>query len=164
MYYFTGRKLGFIVSVFIVFGSFVGNSIAVHAELSDSQTVTSSSEEPSNESKTESNRTYTYAIEKDPTCTEAGIVIFTNVDGDTYSEEIPKLQHIPDNWEITKEPTFTHTGERTKRCAFCGIVMETDPLPQKAVPVELITEIISVIALITTATIFYTTQIKKALA
>ena len=164
MYCFTRRVLGFILFIFIVFESFVGNSIVVHADFSDNHSVISEPDDTSPESQSEDKHTYTYAITKEPTCSEAGIVIFTNVDGDTYSEEIPMLQHIPDNWEVTKEATFKHPGEKIKRCAFCGEVMETAIIPQKTIPCDLITTIISVFALLATASVLYTTQIKKALA
>lgn len=63
----------------------------------------------------------TAKIEKEPTCTEAGIKVLSCKDcGIEKREEIPMKGHIWGDWAITKEPTCTQTGLKSKHCTVCG--------------------------------------------
>lgn len=91
---------------------------------------------------------YTEAVTKEPTCTEAGEKTYTCDCGDSYTEEIPATGHHYENGEctdcgekdpnyhthsytetVTKEPTCTEAGEKTYTCE-CGDSY-TEEIPAK---------------------------------
>jgi len=88
------------------------------------------SEEPKEEPK-EEEPTYTSEITKEATCTEKGILTYTSENGDSYTEEIPMLEHVPGDWEVSKEPSLTKDGEKVKKCTVCGEILETQKIPAK---------------------------------
>ena len=88
------------------------------------------SEEPKEEPK-EEEPTYTSEITKEATCTEKGIITYTSENGDSYTEEIPMLEHVPGDWEVSKEPSLTKDGEKIKKCTVCGEILETQKIPAK---------------------------------
>ena len=69
--------------------------------------------------KLEHVHSYTEAVTKEATCTEAGVKTFTCECGDSYTEEIPAIGH---NYSetVTKEATCTEPGVKTFTCANCG--------------------------------------------
>ncbi len=87
-------------------------------------------EEPKEEPK-EEEPTYTSEITKEATCTEKGILTYTSENGDSYTEEIPMLEHVPGDWEVSKEPSLTKDGEKIKKCTVCGEILETQKIPAK---------------------------------
>ena len=62
-------------------------------------------EEASEEEPKEEEPTYTSEATKEATCTEKGIITYTSENGDSYTEEIPMLEHVPGDWEVSKEPS-----------------------------------------------------------
>ncbi len=87
-------------------------------------------EEASEEPK-EEEPTYTSEVTKEATCTETGIITYTSENGDSYTEEIPMLEHVPGDWEVSKEPGLTKAGEKVKKCTVCGEILETQKIPAK---------------------------------
>ncbi len=91
---------------------------------------------------------YTEAITREPTCTEAGEKTYTCTCGDSHTESIPATGHSygdddrctdcgtlnPDHHHsytetVTKEPACTETGEKTLTC-ICGDT-KTESIPAK---------------------------------
>ena len=61
------------------------------------------------------------AIEKEATCTEAGVKVYTcTVCGDTKKEEIPATGHVWDEGKVTTEATTEAEGVKTYTCTICG--------------------------------------------
>lgn len=82
--------------------------------------------------KQEHEHSYTETVTTQPTCSSVGTKTYTCEEcGDTYTEEIPKTEHIAGEWEITKEPTLTKEGEMVKKCTVCGEVLETQKIAPK---------------------------------
>ncbi len=88
-------------------------------------------EEVSDEESNEEEPTYTSEVTKEATCTEKGIITYTSENGDSYTEEIPMLEHVPGDWEVSKEPSLTKNGEKVKKCTVCGEILETQKIPAK---------------------------------
>lgn len=63
----------------------------------------------------------------EPTCTaegtKSGICIKCKT---TMEDSIPKTEHIPGEWVISKDATATSAGERTQSCTLCGEVVNTE--------------------------------------
>ncbi len=73
---------------------------------------------------------YTSEVTKEPTCTEPGITTYTCEDGDdTYDEAIPMLEHEAGDWEIVKQETLLHSGQKNRKCTICGKVIEMEVIP-----------------------------------
>lgn len=88
-------------------------------------------EEIKAEEASEEEPTYTSEVTKEATCTEKGIITYTSENGDSYTEEIPMLEHVPGDWEVSKEPGLTKDGEKIKKCTVCGEILETQKIPAK---------------------------------
>ena len=64
--------------------------------------------------------TYTETITAEASCSQVGTKTFTCAQcGDSYTEEIPMLEHTFGNAFVTKEATCTETGEKSARCIDC---------------------------------------------
>ena len=73
---------------------------------------------------------YKAEITKEATCTEPGEITYTCVDGDdSYTEEIPKLNHEEGEWVVTKKATLTTAGEKVQYCQVGGEVLNTEEIP-----------------------------------
>ena len=88
-------------------------------------------EEAAEENSKEHEHSYTSEVTKEATCTEAGTTTYTCECGDSYTEEIPKTEHVPGDWEISKKPTLIKDGEKVKKCTICGEILETQKIPAK---------------------------------
>ena len=88
-------------------------------------------EEMPEEMPKEHEHNYISEITKEATCTEAGITTYTCECGDSYTEEIPKLEHVAGDWEVSKEPNLIKAGEKVKKCSVCGEILETQKIPAK---------------------------------
>lgn len=88
-------------------------------------------EEVPEEMPKEHEHNYISEITKEATCTEAGITTYTCECGDSYTEEIPKLEHVAGDWEVSKKPGLTKDGEKIKKCSVCGEILETQKIPAK---------------------------------
>ena len=70
------------------------------------------------------------AIEKEATCTEAGVKVYTcTVCGDTKKEEIPATGHVWDEGKVTTEATTEAEGVKTYTCTVCGET-KTEVIPK----------------------------------
>ena len=76
------------------------------------------------------NHTHEYTpTTTEPTCTEKGIITYTCVCGDFYTEEIPATGvHTWNNGEVTTEPTCTEKGVKTFTCTVCKTSTKTEPI------------------------------------
>lgn len=72
---------------------------------------------------------YTSSVTTEPTCSTVGTMTYTCECGDTYTEEIPKVEHTPGEWEITKKATLLSDGEKVQKCTVCGEVIATEVIP-----------------------------------
>ncbi len=72
---------------------------------------------------------YTFRTKVEPTCTEAGIRLYTcSKCGNTYETKISPAGHTWDKGTVTLEPTEKAEGERTYTCYSCGLLRrETIP-------------------------------------
>lgn len=86
--------------------------------------------EEEQEEKKEHEHSYTSEVTKEATCTETGTTTYTCECGDSYTEEIPKIEHTPSEWEITKKATPFSKGEKVQKCTSCGEVLSTEQIPQ----------------------------------
>ena len=70
------------------------------------------------------------AIEKEATCTETGVKVYTcTVCGDTKEEEIPATGHVWDEGKVTTEATTEVEGVKTYTCTVCGET-KTEVIPK----------------------------------
>ncbi|MBQ9552276.1 MAG: leucine-rich repeat protein [Clostridia bacterium] len=68
---------------------------------------------------------YTSAVTKEPTCTEEGVTTYTCECGESYTEAIPMLAHIPVTM-VTVPETCTETGLQHEECEVCGARLGED--------------------------------------
>ena len=101
---------------------------------------------------------YTSEITKEATCTENGMITYTCECGDTYTEEIPMVDHTEGEWEITKKATLVSAGEQVKKCTVCGEVLETEEIPAKT---NILIAIISAVAVVAVGTVVGIAAYKK---
>lgn len=81
---------------------------------------------------------YTSKVTKEATCTETGVITYTSENGDSYTEEIPMLEHTPGEWEITKKATPFSKGEKVQKCTQCGEALATEDIPQNMIALYII--------------------------
>jgi len=68
---------------------------------------------------------------KDSTCTEAGYKTYTcSRCGEVKKQIIPKKDHTPGNWAVTKQAGLFTAGEKQQTCSVCGAVLKTETIPQ----------------------------------
>ena len=72
---------------------------------------------------------YTSSVTTEPTCSTVGTMTYTCECGDTYTEEIPKVEHTPGEWETTKKAALLSDGEKVQKCTVCGEVLATEVIP-----------------------------------
>ena len=41
------------------------------------------------------------------------------------------LEHVPGDWEVSKEPNLIKAGEKVKKCSVCGEILEIQKIPAK---------------------------------
>ena len=57
----------------------------------------------------------------DPTCTEAGTIVYTCECSDTYTETVSEpLGHLYGDWEVIQNPTMTSEGTKEQKCIRCN--------------------------------------------
>ena len=128
--------LGFILSCVMILGTLTG--CASNEKVSNESTKDMTKDtEVGNEievmtgdtDKTDNHQhSYTQEIIKEPTCNEKGMVTYTCVCGDTYTEGTSNLDHCTDRNEITKKPTCEEEGIETFYCIFCGEAIYTEKI------------------------------------
>ena len=76
--------------------------------------------------------TYTSEITKEATCTEKGVITYTCADNDdSYTEEIPMLEHEAGEWVIDKEPSLISKGNKVQYCLVGGEIFAEEEIPAK---------------------------------
>ncbi len=61
---------------------------------------------------------YISTVTKEPTCVEKGVRIYTCSCGDTYTEEIPVVDHTWGEWEVSAEDKYVEI----KECSVCQAI------------------------------------------
>ncbi len=74
---------------------------------------------------------YHKTVQKEPTCAETGVALYTCEDcADTKTEEIPKLtEHTWDEGKVTKDPSESSEGTKTYTCTVCTDT-KTESIPK----------------------------------
>lgn len=89
-------------------------------------TVTVPASEPDHE------HMYSRSVSKLATCTVPGESTYKcSICGDSYTEEIPVIDHEPGDWMTVRLATDTETGLQNRYCNICGKVMEEKVLPME---------------------------------
>ncbi|MBO7176505.1 MAG: hypothetical protein J6W14_03965, partial [Clostridia bacterium] len=70
-----------------------------------------------------------WSVEKEATCTEAGVKVRACKCGEKETEAIPMIAHTPSDWIVDKAPTYTAEGEHHKECTMCHTVLERESIP-----------------------------------
>ena len=74
---------------------------------------------------------YVPTVTRETNCFRAGeLTYICSRCGDSYTEEIPKLPHTPEN--LTDEPTCAQEGRQYTQCAVCGEILSETTLPMIA--------------------------------
>ena len=71
---------------------------------------------------------YISTIEREPTCTLSGLRKLTCECGDFYTESIPAVGHVAEEWNEVVAPTSTSYGTSQRTCAVCGALLDTKVL------------------------------------
>ncbi len=71
---------------------------------------------------------YEQSVEIESTCTSTGVMECYCICGDSYTEEIPIVDHTPGEWETSVEPGCISEGTKVKKCTVCGGVAETEKI------------------------------------
>lgn len=72
---------------------------------------------------------YVSTVEREPTCTLAGLRKRTCSCGSFYTETIPAVGHVAEDWKTAEEPTATSYGTSQRVCSVCGALLDTKVLP-----------------------------------
>ena len=76
---------------------------------------------------------YEEKITTEASCSAIGIKTFTCTKcNDSYTEEIPMIEHSFGTATVTKEPTCTEEGEKSVTCKACGTSKVTDTVSKKS--------------------------------
>ncbi len=86
------------------------------------------SESTDGEDKTEHVHQYVSNIEREPSCTLAGLRKYTCSCGSFYTEMIPADGHVATDWEVAEEATATQMGREQRTCNVCGVLLDTRPV------------------------------------
>lgn len=80
---------------------------------------------PADNTQAAHNHSYTSKIIKEATCTVNGVRTYTCDCGDSYTEDLSKVDHTSSDWTITKAATCTKEGTKIKTCTTCGIELDS---------------------------------------
>ncbi len=85
---------------------------------------------PDNESESQTSHIhqYTATVEREPTCTFAGLRKHTCSCGNFYTEMIPAAGHVASDWTVAEAPTSTMMGREQRVCNVCGVILDSRPL------------------------------------
>lgn len=76
---------------------------------------------------------YKESIDRKATCYQAGRIKYTcRICDDSYYTDVPSTDHVPDEWEIIREPSETRDGLREKRCIYCDEVIAQENIPYQS--------------------------------
>lgn len=70
---------------------------------------------------------YAATIEREPTCTLAGLRKYTCECGAFYTEMIPADGHVATDWTVVEEGTATRMGREQRTCTVCGVLLDSRP-------------------------------------
>ena len=70
---------------------------------------------------------YAATIEREPTCTLAGLRQYTCECGAFYTEMIPADGHVATDWTVVEEATATRMGREQRTCTVCGVLLDSRP-------------------------------------
>lgn len=71
---------------------------------------------------------YTASVEREPTCTLAGLRKYTCSCGNFYTEMIHAPGHVASDWEVAEEATTTQMGTEQRTCKVCGVLLDSRPI------------------------------------
>lgn len=71
---------------------------------------------------------YEETVVKKATCYQAGQIRYACTCGDEYYVDVASTGHVPDEWEVQKQPTTTSEGLRVKKCIYCDEVVASEPI------------------------------------
>lgn len=71
---------------------------------------------------------YVSTVEREPTCTLAGLRIHKCSCGSFYTETIPAIGHVAEDWINTVEPEVNLYGTAERRCSVCGTLLDSKVL------------------------------------
>lgn len=76
---------------------------------------------------------YKESTDRKATCYQAGRTKYTcRVCNDIYYVDVPSTEHVPDEWEIIREPSESRDGLREKRCIYCDEIVAQESIPYKS--------------------------------
>lgn len=79
---------------------------------------------------------FTETLEKEPTCTEAGVKVWQCVCGESRVESLEKKGHTDNGWQLLAEPTDETEGLEARLCQDCGIMLEMRAVPVKVMELQ----------------------------
>lgn len=71
---------------------------------------------------------YIATVEREPTCTLAGLRKYTCSCGSFYTEQIPASGHVATDWTVVEEATTTTLGREQRTCTICGVLLDSRPI------------------------------------
>ena len=109
---------------------------------------------------------YEVVEQKDATCTEDGYKKYEcSICGDSYEETVKATGHDEGEWETTKEASMFGKGSRELRCAVCGEVLDTQPIPQTCpIPLAGVIAIAVAVIVVITGVVIVLRKKKKKVA
>ena len=72
---------------------------------------------------------YEESVDIKATCYQAGRLLYTCSEcGDYYYVDVHSTGHVPDDWEVLREPTATEDGLRVQRCIYCDEIVARETI------------------------------------
>lgn len=72
---------------------------------------------------------YVATVEREATCTLSGLRKHTCSCGDFYTDSIPAIGHVAEDWKTSEESTATKYGSSQRLCSVCGALLDVKVLP-----------------------------------
>lgn len=72
---------------------------------------------------------YVATVEREATCTLSGLRKHTCSCGDFYTDSIPAIGHVAEDWKVSEESTATKYGSSQRLCSVCGALLDVKVLP-----------------------------------
>lgn len=72
---------------------------------------------------------YVATTEREATCTLSGLRKHTCSCGDFYTDSIPAIGHVAENWTETEAPEVGVYGTSERRCSVCGALLDIRKIP-----------------------------------
>lgn len=72
---------------------------------------------------------YEESVDIKATCYQAGRLLYTCSEcGDYYYVDVHSTGHVPDSWEILRQPTATEDGIRVQKCIYCDEIVAQETI------------------------------------